>query len=174
MRLECINVCGLRSPWRQGHFIDDFKLGCDYEDYTSLSQLRMGGKLAVLFVKGLDLKVQMIFLDLEGKLVVLDMSYNTFRLITVYSLTGAGQPDFFRDWKVFLGTSRSLMLVGDWNTILDAHLDRVRLSDRKVGNKSLRNQLSYLQLAEQVPAGFPKCTNVDIGKPHQVFKIVSR
>lgn len=66
----------------------------------------------VLFRKGLDLKIQLIFLDLEGKSVVLNMKNNegsTFKLVVVYVPTGSEQPDFFRHLEIFLGMSHSFV-----------------------------------------------------------------
>ena len=106
----------------------------DFEVYASLSRPGSGGGVAVLFRKGLDLEVWTIFLDPNGKLVVLDVRNSegsAFRLVAVYAPTGAGRPDFFGRLEPFLGTSRSLVLVGDWNGILDARWDCVGLADRR-------------------------------------------
>lgn len=59
--------------------------------------------------KGLDLDVQMSFLNSESKLVVLDESDSksgAFRLVTFYAIMGARQPDFKR-LEVYLETSHS-------------------------------------------------------------------
>lgn len=94
--------------------------------------------MVALFKKRLDLEVRTIFLDPEDKLAVMDVSNSesgAFRLIAIYVFTGPEQPNFFRCLEVFFGTSRSLislMLVNDWNAILDAHLDRVALIEDSV------------------------------------------
>ena len=153
LRVGCVNARGLKSPWKQGRLLNDLRsFGMDvvavsetrisdthdfaptfddYEIFASLSRPGMGGGVAVLFRRGLGLQVRTIFLDPEGKSVVLDVSNgegDAFRLVAVYAPTGAGRPDFFRRLEVFLGTSRSLVLVGDWNAILDARLDAVGLT----------------------------------------------
>lgn len=90
--------------------------------------------MAVSFRKVLDLVILSVFMDLEGKLVVLDFSDNegsVFRLVAVYTPTGAGQPKFFRHLETFLGTFRSLELTGDRTAILDACVHWVGLVDRK-------------------------------------------
>lgn len=46
-------------------------------------------------------------------------------------LTGAGQPDYFRHLEVFLGISQPLVVVGDWNAVLDVCLDYVGLDKRR-------------------------------------------
>lgn len=94
--------------------------------------------MVALFKKRLDLEVRTIFLDPEDKLAVMDVSNSesgAFRLIAIYVFTGPEQPNVFRRLEVFFGTSRSLislMLVNDWNAILDAHLDRVALIEDSV------------------------------------------
>lgn len=79
-------------------------------------------------------EVRPIFLDLDCKLVVLDVDSSevgAFKLVTVYSPTGAEQPDFFRSLEVFLGTSPSLVLVVVWNSNLDTRLGYVGLADSR-------------------------------------------
>ncbi|WP_347046864.1 hypothetical protein, partial [Escherichia coli] len=71
-----------------------------------------------------------------------DNEGSPFRLVAVYAPTGTVQPDFFRRLEAFLGTSRSLVLVGDWNAILDARVDWVGLAQRKGGCASLAKLLS--------------------------------
>ena len=114
--------------------------------------------MAVLFRRGLGLQVRTIFLDPEGKSVVLDVSNgegDAFRLVAVYAPTGAGRPEFFRRLEVFLGTSRSLVLVGDWNAILDARLDAAGLTDRRGGCKSLAHLLRRFHLSDRYRLDFP-------------------
>lgn len=96
----------------------------------------------MLISRILDLEVQTIFLDPEGKLVVLDVKSNesvTFRFVAVYASTRAGQSGFFRRLEVLDGTSRSLIFVGDWNAILD----RVEQADRRGDCRGLGN-LSFV------------------------------
>lgn len=42
-----------------------------------------------------------------------------FSLVAVYAPRGTGQPDKFRRLDVFLGTFLPLVLVGDFNSILN-------------------------------------------------------
>lgn len=63
--------------------------------------------------KVLDLEIKSVFLDPEGRIVVLD----------VYTPTGTGQQDFVRRLAVFPTLFRSLELMDDWNAILDARID---------------------------------------------------
>lgn len=87
-------------------------------------------------------------MDPEDKLVILDATHSSLccsfcpQLVAVYAPNDAGQSDKFRDLGDFLETSRTLVLVGDFNTILDCV---VSTSNRK-GNSCLCNLLSRLQL----------------------------
>ena len=114
--------------------------------------------MAVLFRKGLGLEIRPIFKDPEGKLVVLDVNSSeggAFRLVAAYAPTGAGRPAFFRRLEDFLGTSRSLVLAGDWNAILDARWDYEGMADRRGGCKSLTNMLSRFQLTDRFRLDYP-------------------
>lgn len=78
----------------------------NYEIYASPCPRAMVGRgIAVLFRKGLDIKIRSVVLDHEGELVVLDVNGSngeTFRLVAVYVPTGARQPKYFRSLEVFL------------------------------------------------------------------------
>lgn len=68
-----------------------------------------------------------------GVLVVLCVSNNEvgdFTLGAAYAPTGAGWPNSFGRLKIFFVTPCSLVLLDDWNTILDTHQDKVGLGDR--------------------------------------------
>lgn len=65
---------------------------------------------------------------------------DAFTLVTGYAPPGAGQPAFLRLMEVFLGTSYSLFLVGDWIAILHACQDRVGLIDRRGVTKSIKSR----------------------------------
>lgn len=75
--------------------------------------------------KDLDLKIKAAFLNPEGKLVVIDVNNSdgcAFKLVTAFAPTGAGQSGYFKRLCVFLGMSRFLVLVGDWNAVLDVSI----------------------------------------------------
>ncbi len=182
IRVGCLNVRGLGSAWKQGHLLNDLRslnmdvvaitetrisdtralapIFDDFEVHASLSRREMGGGgVAVFFRKSLGLEVRKIFLDPDGKLVVLDVDGSegaAFRLVAVYAPTGAGRPDFFRRLEPFLGTSRSLVVLGDFNGILDARWDCVGLANnRRGGCKSLVNLLRRFQLSDRYRLDFP-------------------
>lgn len=92
----------------------------DHENYALLSQLRM------LFRKGLDLELWTIFWDKEYDFMFLSVSVcesGAFRLVTVYTPMRSENPYFFWRCDSSLATSRSLMLLGNCNAILDAPPD---------------------------------------------------
>lgn len=80
---------------------------------------------------------------------------DTFRLVAVYASTGAVRSDFFRRLETFLGESRTLVLVGNWNSILHAWKDCVGLVHSREVCKSLENLLGFLQLSDRYQLGFP-------------------
>lgn len=68
---------------------------------------------------------------------------SAFKLVALYAPSGAGQPEFFRRLEAFLGTSRSLELIGDWNAILVVRVDWVVVADRKMEYGNLSNLLGF-------------------------------
>lgn len=97
LRIVSINGKGLGLPWKQGYFLNDMR--CFSVTVAAISETRLSHSLnltsifgvygiliypcplgesdgvsAVLSRKGLDMKIRSIFLDLGGKLVVLDVS----------------------------------------------------------------------------------------------------
>lgn len=87
--MECINVHGLGSTWKQGHLLNNLR-SLDL-DVATISETRISGKhdlasilmlwsigvdngAAVLFQKFLDLQVRANFLDPDGRVVILNMN----------------------------------------------------------------------------------------------------
>lgn len=71
-------------------------------------------------------------MDTEAKMMILDMNSSggdAIRFVVTYTLTGAGQPDFFRRLEVFLRTSQPLVKVVDYNAVFEPRLDCMRLSE---------------------------------------------
>lgn len=110
--------------------------GGGYKIYSFTCQEGMSGRSAVLFWRGLGLKIRTVLLNLEFKLVILNVNSSNraaFRQVTAYALPVEEQPDFFRCLEVFLGTSQLLMLMSGTNTILDTCLGCIGLAIRRVG-----------------------------------------
>lgn len=104
----------------------------------------------MLLWKSLDFQIRANLLDPDCRMVVLglnDSEGGTFRLGTVYAQTGAGKPDFFRHLETFLGKSCMLVLVEDWNSILNAWKECVGLINSRRRCKSLENLLRTFQFS---------------------------
>lgn len=72
------------------------------------------GGVVVLLGKDLNLQVCPVFLEPEGRLVVLDVIHNgkqSFRVATIYALMGGGRADFFKNLKRFLVKLKALVFV---------------------------------------------------------------
>ena len=79
--------------------------------------------------RDLDADVNVVFAGDGGRLVVTDVAVKSFefRLVVVYAPnTDAGRVSFFRRLAPFLDDSKRLVLMGDWNAILDPKIDKVR------------------------------------------------
>lgn len=99
----------------------------------------------------------MIFRDPERNLLVQDVNN---RLVAVHASIGAKRPESVRDME----TSLPLLLMGNWNGIIDERCDSVRIADRPVGCKCLDNLLIQFQPFEGYRQGCPNapvwtCTN---------------
>ncbi|XP_014775867.1 uncharacterized protein LOC106873154 [Octopus bimaculoides] len=162
----------LSSKWKQACFLDDLRshdmhvmvatetnldslqtfspLLNGYEKIMSPSQTRDHGGVLVLARKGLALQTSTVYVNPEGGLVVLDVTYSgkAFRLIRIYAPCARGlQTDFYRRLENFLVTSKTLVVLGDYNAIVDAHIDSVGSSDRKVNSRFV-DLLKKFQLAD--------------------------
>uniref|UniRef100_A0A0L8H7G3 exodeoxyribonuclease III n=1 Tax=Octopus bimaculoides TaxID=37653 RepID=A0A0L8H7G3_OCTBM len=142
INLGTLNVRGMGSKWKQACFLHDLishrinvaviteskmkgpeafsPLLNGYDKFISPSR-RGGAGVAVLIKKNLDFQIRAVFLDPEGRLVVLDVTHESkqsFRLVAAYAPNGQRQSDFFRNLEYFLLTSKTIVLLGDFNTIL--------------------------------------------------------
>lgn len=76
-------------------------------------------------------------------------------LVCTYAPHNAGQSDCFRRLMSFLGTTCTLMLLGDVNTIHDACMYCVSSKANRVGNPRLRDLLRKIQIADRLGANTP-------------------
>lgn len=65
--------------------------------------------------------------DTEDRLIILGLTFSCGKTIRLVAINAAhvGKSDNFRDLQKFLNTSHSIVLLGDYSTILDARVDRV-------------------------------------------------
>ena len=75
-----------------------------------------------------DADVNVVFADDGGRLVVADVAVKSFkfRLVVVFAPnTPVERVSFFRWFAPFLDDSKRLVLMGDWNVILDPKIEKV-------------------------------------------------
>ena len=89
---------------------------------------RASAGVSLLVGHSLDADVDVVFADDGGRLVVADVAVKSFkfRLVAVYAPNFAAERvSFFRRLAPFLDDSKRLVLMGDWNAILDPKIDKV-------------------------------------------------
>ena len=71
--------------------------------------------------------VNLVLAGDRGRLVIADVAVNNFafQVVVVYSPTYIGERrSFFQLLEPFLSDSKRIVLVGDWNAILDPKIDK--------------------------------------------------
>ena len=97
---------------------------------------RTGVGVSLLVGRGLDADVDVVFAGDGGRLVVVDVAVKSFkfRLVAVCASSIAAEGvSFFRRLAPFLDVTKRLVLMGDWNAILDPKMDRVGRGARRAG-----------------------------------------
>ena len=83
-----------------------------------------------------DNDVDVVFAGYGGRLVVADVAVNSFKflLVAVYAPNIAVERvSFFCRLAPFLDDRKRLVLMGDWNAILDPKIDKVGRGARRLG-----------------------------------------
>ena len=124
-----IDICCLQET----HFDSNFHEGVLSKDYLSFSAYFDGRSRGVtwLISRRLDASCALVLSDLAGRLCVLDVTIKdkAFRLIGVYGPNATSElPAFFRRIEPYVVPSKRVILVGDWNAVLDPNLDRGAIS----------------------------------------------
>ena len=99
---------------------DDFVVYSAYGDRTSRG-------VSLLVKRSLGATVNVVFAGAAGRLIVADVAVNSrkFRIVAVYAPNSPGERvSFFRELEPYLTFSERLVLVGDWNAILDPNIDK--------------------------------------------------
>ena len=107
----------------------DFNVFLGYGSRTSAG-------VSLLVGRSLDADVDVVFAGDGGRLVVADVAVKSFkfRLVAVYaSNIAAERVSFFRRLAPFLDNTKWLVLMGDWNAILDPKIDKVGRGARRFG-----------------------------------------
>ena len=92
--------------------------------------------VSLLVGRSLNVDVNVVFAGDGGRLVVADVAVKSFkfRLVAVYAPNIiAERVSFFRQLAPFLDDRKRLVLMGDWNAILDSKIDKVGRGASKLG-----------------------------------------
>ena len=114
------DCCGLES---------DFNVFSAYGSRTSVG-------VSLLVRHSLDADVDVVFAGDGGRLVVADVAVKSFKfcLVAVYAPNiVVERVSFFHRLAPFLDDTKRLVLMGDWNAILDPKIDKVGRGARRVG-----------------------------------------
>ena len=101
-------------------------LECDFVVFSPFGS-HCGAGASSLVGRSLNANVNLVFACDEDWMVVVDVDVKTFefRVVAVYAPSATGERRFFFRWlEPFLDDSKWVVLVGDWNAILDPKIDK--------------------------------------------------
>ena len=149
LNVASLNVRGLRDPSKCARLLGELKKLCvdvaavqethftcdadcrvlenDFNVFSAYGSRASAG-VSLLVGRSLDADVDVVFTGDGGRLVVADVAVKSFkfRLVAVYaSNIAAERVSFFRRLAPFLDDTKRLVLMGDWNAILDPKIDKV-------------------------------------------------
>ena len=149
LNLATLNVRGLRDPSNCTHLLGELKTlgvdvaavreanftcGADYRvlesDFNVFSAYssRASAGVSLLFGRSLEADVDVVFAGDGGQQVVADVAVKSlkFCLVAVYAPNSAAERvSFFCRLAPFLDDTKRLVLMGDWNAILDPKIEKV-------------------------------------------------
>ena len=135
---ELKNLCVDVPAVQETHFTcsaDCRVLESDFNVFSAHGSRTSAG-VSLLVGRSFDADVDVVFAGDGGELVVADVSVKSFkfRLVPVYSSNiAAERVSFFRRLAPFLDDTKRLVLMGDWNAILDPKIDKVRRGANRLG-----------------------------------------
>ena len=135
---ECEGIEGSGQVYALTHFTcgaDCRVLESDFNVFSAYSSRTSVG-VSLLVGRSLDADVDVVFAGDGGQLVVADVAVKSFkfRLVAVYATNiVVERVSFFRRLVPFLDDTKQLVLMGDWNAILDPKIDKVGQGARRVG-----------------------------------------
>ena len=157
LNLATLNVRGLRDSSKCAHLLAELKnlrihvaavqethficaadsrvLENDFNVFSAYGSRSSAG-VSLLVERSLDADVDVVFAGDGGCLVVADVAVESFkfRLVVAYVPNIiAERVSFFRRLAPFLDDSKRLLLMGDWNAILDPQIDKVGRGARRLG-----------------------------------------
>ena len=124
------NLCVDVAAVQETHFTCDADCRVLENDFNVFSAYgsHVSAGVSLLVGRSLDADVDVVFAGDGGRLVVADVAVKSFkfRLVAVYaSNIAAERVSFFRRLAPFLDDTKRLVLMGDWNAILDPKIDKV-------------------------------------------------
>ena len=135
---ELKNLCGDVAAVQETHFTcgaDCRVLESDFNVFSAYGSRASAG-VSLLVGCSLDADVDVVFAGDGGRLVVADVAVKSFkfRLVAVYaSNIVAERISFFRRLASFLDDTKRLVLMVDWNAILDPNIDKIGRGARRLG-----------------------------------------
>ena len=157
LNLATLNVRGLRDPSKCARLLSELSnlrvkvtavqethsictadcrvLENDFNIFSAYGSRSSAG-VSLLDGRSLDADVNVVFAGNGGRLVVADVTVKSFkfRLVVVYAPnTPMERVSFFRRLAPFLDYSKRLILMGDWNAILDPKIDKFGRGARRLG-----------------------------------------
>ena len=135
---ELRNLCVDVTAVQETHFTCGANcrvLESDFNVFSAYGSSTSAG-VSLLVGRSLDADVDVVFAGDGGRLVVVDVAVKSFkfRLVAVYaSNIAAERVSFFRRLAPFLDDSKRLVLMGDWNAILDPKIDKVGRGASRLG-----------------------------------------
>ena len=122
---------------QETHFICAADCRILENDFTvfSANARRSSAGVSLVVGRSLDADIDVVFAGDGGRLVVTDVAVKIFkfRLVAVYVPNIAVERvSFFRRLAPFLDDTKRLVLMGDWNAILDPKIDKVGRGARRL------------------------------------------
>ena len=158
LRHPCVDVAAVQET----HFTcgaDCRVLESDFNVFSAYSSCTSAG-VYLLVGRSLDADVDVVFADDGGRLVVVDVAMKSFkfRRVAVYASNIAAESvSFFRGLAPFLDDTKRLVLMGDWNAILDPKIDKVGQGASRLGRceSSLASFMTRHDLVERFRLDHP-------------------
>ena len=144
LNLATLNVRGLRDSSKCARLFGELRhLGVDVAavqetHFTCGADCRVleSAGVSLLVGRSLDADVDVVFAGDGGWLVVVDVAVKSFkfRLVAVYAPNIVEERvSFYRRLAPFLDDTKRLVLMGDWNAILDPKIDKVGRGASRLG-----------------------------------------
>ena len=123
---------------QETHFTCDADCWVLENDFNVFSAYgsRVSAGVSLLVGRSLDADVDVVFAGDGCRLVVADVAVKNFkfRLVAVYAPNiAAERVSIFRRLAPFLDDTKRIVLVGDWNAILDPKIDKVGRGASRAG-----------------------------------------